>query len=315
MRDFARQVYAFVGLGLMGGAFVRALRPVLTEARKHGEFQALLSPRSGKTQSGKTEGPGPAQALAFDADPQVLIAAAEEGLIDRGFSEAGEMLALSDVVFLCLNPRSAEFFLRDHREEFKPGSLITDICGIKRSLLPLARELSAGNLDFIPGHPMAGSEKEGFANSRAFRFTGRNYILTPLPENRPENLAFLRDLIYRLGFSRIVETSAEDHDEKIAFTSQLCHVIAAALIDSSPDASITRFGGGSFEDLTRIAEFNASMWAELFTGNRDKLTGQIDRFAASLDRLRLLIDQSRGEELQNLLAGIREKRIKMESPR
>jgi prephenate dehydrogenase len=158
---------------------------------------------------------------------------------------------------------------------------------------------------------MAGSEKGGFANAERCDFRGKNYILTPLKRNKPENLAFLKDLIRRMGFGRVTETTAEDHDRKIAFTSQLCHVIAAALIDCEDDTAITRFGGGSFEDLTRIAMLNAPMWTELFIENRTALAGRIRQFERSLELIGDLIAKGDAPALEHALCRVRDRRSAM----
>jgi prephenate dehydrogenase len=158
---------------------------------------------------------------------------------------------------------------------------------------------------------MAGAEKGGFANAGMVSFKDKNYILTPIERNRPENLAFLKGLIRRMGFERITETSAADHDNKIAFTSQLCHVIAASLIDCEPDTEITRYGGGSFEDLTRIAMLNAPMWTELFLENGEYLMKRISAFEKSLDGIKSLIKNGKAEELQERLVAVRERRSAM----
>jgi prephenate dehydrogenase len=155
---------------------------------------------------------------------------------------------------------------------------------------------------------MAGSEKGGYKEAKRCNFTGKNYILTPLERNKAENLAFLKDLIYRMGFGCITETTAEDHDRKIAFTSQLCHVIAAALVDCEPDTSITRFGGGSFEDLTRIAMLNAPQWTELFLENKGQLLQRITQFEGSLDKLKCFIESGQKDKLQTFLQEVRERR-------
>jgi prephenate dehydrogenase len=196
-------------------------------------------------------------------------------------------------------------------DDFRSGALITDIAGIKGSIAAAVEKTLRSDLDFIPGHPMAGSEKGGYAQAGHCSFENRNYILTPLKRNRAENLEFLKDLIRRMGFGRITETTPEEHDRKIAFTSQLCHVIAAALIDCEGDREITRFGGGSFEDLTRIAMLNAPMWAELFLENKTALLRRIEQFEASLDALKALIAEGRGEALEQRLDAVRERRSAM----
>ena len=280
-----------VGLGLMGGAIARALR------EKCGVTQERL--------------------FVCDKESESLNAALKEKLAGRSFdvSDAGEMTALCDIVFLCLNPSSILRFIEKHKDSFKDGCLATDIAGTKASIAAAAEKFceyrKGSNIDFIPGHPMAGAEKSGFSNSSLCNFRGKNYILTPLARNKPENLEFLKSLITCMGFSRITEVTPEEHDRKIAFTSQLCHVIAAALIDCEGDTEITRYGGGSFEDITRIAMLNAPMWTELFTENRAALLNRINSFEKSLDELKSLIDNLQTEKLEAKLAVIRDRRISM----
>jgi prephenate dehydrogenase len=196
-------------------------------------------------------------------------------------------------------------------DAFRAGALITDIVGVKGKVVKAVEEKLKPGLEFIPGHPMAGAEKGGFVNAGLCNFNGKNYILTPLERNRPENLEYLKNLIYRMGFSRITSVKPLEHDRKIAFTSQLCHVIAAALIDCEADTEITRFGGGSFEDLTRIAMLNASLWAELFIENREELLRRIEQFKGSLDKLNALIAGGERDALEQRLLTVRERRAAM----
>ncbi|MDR3138364.1 MAG: prephenate dehydrogenase/arogenate dehydrogenase family protein [Treponema sp.] len=286
MKPIEDSTLGILGLGLMGGALAMALRN-----------RTVLGPRG--------------RLLAHDIDPGTLEAARAEGLIDGGFPSPGEMLGRCDVVFLCLNPSTLLRFMAEHMALFRPGALITDIAGIKGNIAAAMERDLREDLDFIPGHPMAGSEKGGFAQAGSCNFQGKNYILTPLKRNKPENLEFLKDLICRMGFGRITCTTAEEHDRKIAFTSQLCHVIAAALIDCESDRAITRFGGGSFEDLTRIAMLNAPMWTELFLENRRELLDRIKQFEGSLDKLKNFIAAGAREELLETLGAVRERRAAM----
>jgi prephenate dehydrogenase len=274
------------GLGLMGGALAMALRG------RCGVMRTNL--------------------LACDIDGETLAAAEREGLIggSRQADRAGEMLERCDLVFLCLNPSTLIRFVEQWEGAVKSGALITDIAGIKGSIAALAGRFRP-DADFIPGHPMAGAEKGGFANAALCDFRGKNYILTPIARNKTENLESLKSLIYRMGFGRVTETSAAEHDRKIAFTSQLCHVIAAALIDCEPDTAITRFGGGSFEDLTRIAMLNAPMWTELFIENRAALLDRVEQFERSLDALKALIGGEEAAELEKRLAAVRVRRAAM----
>jgi prephenate dehydrogenase len=274
-----------VGLGLMGGAIAMALQKICGSI------------------------------LAYDIDRTSLDAALAEGIIDEGVSRDGpeleDMLGRCDLVFLCLNPSRLIEFLETNMGAFKSGALLTDIAGIKGNIIAAVEKNLREDIEYIPGHPMAGAEKGGFANAKLCDFQGKNYILTPLARNKPENLEYLCDIIRRMGFGRITRTGAEDHDRKIAFTSQLCHVIAAALIDCESDTAITRFGGGSFEDLTRIAILNAPMWTELFIENRVELLARIEQFEGSLDILKELIAGERAGELEKLLGKVRERRAAM----
>ena len=289
MKTIENCVVSIVGLGLIGGAVAMAIRP--------------LKPR---------------RILALDADPASLEAAKAEGVIDDGWvnTDAGgastaAMLGQCDLVFLCLNPAGLLRFLEARMDAFRPGALITDIAGIKGCIVAAVEKNLRPDLDFIPGHPMAGSEKGGYAQARRCSFRNRNYILTPLKRNRRENLDFFKALVRRMGFGRITETTAEEHDRNIAFASQLCHIIAAALIDCEGDRDIARFGGGSFEDLTRIAMLNAPMWTELFLENKTELLRRVDQFAESLDAFRALVASGQGEALERRLEAVRERRSAM----
>jgi prephenate dehydrogenase len=273
----------------MGGAVAMALRRAMKDGDPH--------------YSGKI--------FAYDTNAETLAAAEEQGVIEKGFADPDAMLRQCDLVFICLNPSTLLRFMKTQMPNFKTGTLVTDIAGVKSGIVEAMETGLRDDLDYIPGHPMAGSEKGGFANAGHCDFHGKNYILTPLKRNRKENIEYLKNLIYRMGFSRITETSAAEHDTKIAFTSQLCHVIAAALIDCEADREITRFGGGSFEDLTRIAMLNAPMWTELFIENRDKLLARIEQFEGSLDALKTMIASGTENELVDRLTIVRDRRAAM----
>ena len=222
-----------------------------------------------------------------------------------------EMLALCDFVFVCFYPHMTVDFLAAHKNAFKKGSVVTDINGVKAEIFDRLAEIESENYDFIPGHPMAGGEKEGYAASNAAFFKNHNYILMPLASNKAENVEQFKRLITEMGFTQIVETDGRVHDHKIAFTSQLCHVIASALVNSAEDARVTQFGGGSFEDLTRIAMINAPLWTELFLANKAELVGHIEKFEKSLEVLKECIKNDKAEETKAYLEEVRVKRIEM----
>ena len=256
--------------------------------------------------------------FALDKNAESLNAAVTSGVINQGFSpaETKDMLAQADILFVCLYPEATLQFFREHKNDYKDGAIITDISGVKHDLAAALNkdEIRPSNAHLILGHPMAGGEKEGFAASRGEYFLNHNYILIK-PENGYDDekaVEKLRTIITRMGFTRITEVDADTHDNKIGFTSQLCHVVASAMVESAGDPEITSFGGGSFEDLTRIAMINAPLWTELFLANRKKLVAHIENFEAQLDNLKKLIETQDANGLKSLLTDVRTKRIQMQ---
>ena len=282
--------YGIVGLGIMGGSLAKAIR------------ENILSMSGAR-----------GRVLACNRSTACLFQAKAEGVVDQTFPSDAvrSMLSDCDVVFICLYPHATLDFLAQNRDAFKSGAIVTDISGVKGIFEERLPSLLRPDVDFIIGHPMAGGEKEGYAASSAKFFIQHNYILLPQPFNRAEDLQLIRDLVTAMGFTRITETDCPTHDYKIGFTSQLCHVIASALVESAEDEGITAFGGGSFEDLTRIAMINAPLWTELFVSNREKLVGHIDRFMARMTEFRNLIDGSDTDGLKALLEDTRERRVRM----
>ena len=256
--------------------------------------------------------------FALDKNNESLYAALTSGIIDKAFtpSETNKMLSEADMLFVCLYPAATLDFFRQHKNDYKNGAIITDISGVKHDLAAAldSGEIRPANAHLILGHPMAGGEKEGFAASRGEYFINHNYILIKPKGGYADEapVETFRKIIRRMGFSRITEVDADTHDNKIGFTSQLCHVVASAMVESAGDPEITSFGGGSFEDLTRIAMINAPLWTELFLANREKLTAHIESFASQLDTLKKLIETQDANGLQSLLADVRSKRIQMQ---
>ncbi len=282
--------YGIVGLGIMGGSFAKSIR------------ENILSIHGSK-----------GRVFACNRSTACLSQALSEGVVDRTFqsNDVRDMLKDCDVVFICLYPHATLDFLEQNKEAFKSGAVVTDISGVKGIFEERLPDILRKDVDFVIGHPMAGGEKEGYAASSAKFFIRHNYILLPQPFNREENLQLMRDLVTAMGFTRITETDCQTHDYKIGFTSQLCHVIASALVESAEDEGITAFGGGSFEDLTRIAMINAPLWTELFISNKEKLVCHIDRFMDRMAEFRKFIDGSESEALKSMLEDTRERRMRM----
>ncbi len=290
IKNAANLTYGFVGLGLMGGSFAKAIQSrILNETKGVGSI------------------------VACDLQEETLELAIKTGVIHKGYAikNVQEMLALCDVVFICLYPLATIDFLERYKDAFKKNALITDIAGVKSTIIKKLPNILREDLDFMCAHPMAGKEKGGFLEADAQIFKDRNYILIARNENTESHLDFFKWFVAKLGFKHLVVTDAQTHDHKIAFTSQLCHVIASALVDSAEDANITEFGGGSFESLTRIAMLNAPMWTELFSENKKELLLHIDSFEKSLEYLKELLEHNKTDELCKVLKQVREKRTLM----
>jgi len=294
MKKLADLTYGIVGLGIMGGSFAKSIRDnILCQANSKGKIYAC------------------------NRSTACLQQAISEGVVDKTFTsdKVQEMLPDCDVLFICLYPHATLDFMKTNKDFFKSGSIVTDISGVKGIFEKALPDLLRPDVDFIIGHPMAGGEKEGYANSSAKFFINHNYILLPQAFNKEDNLVLMRDLISAMGFTRITETTCDTHDYKIGFTSQLCHVIASALVESAQDEGITAFGGGSFEDLTRIAMINAPLWTELFISNKEKLAAHIDSFEAQMEEFKKYILEEDSEALKIKLEDTREKRLRMGSIR
>lgn len=298
--------FGFVGLGLMGGSIAKGIKD-----KVFGESFLTYDDGIKNQSTGKI--------FAVDKNPLTLKSALEENIIDRGFSieQTDQMLSECDFVFICLYPKATLDFLLEHKDAFKANSIVTDISGVKtllaQSFFENGKTGIRNDVDFILGHPMAGNEKEGYSFSNESIFEGRNYILMPQPSNKIENIDLLKNLITKLGIKRIIETDYKTHDHKIAFTSQLCHVIASSLVDSAEDNKITAFGGGSYEDLTRIALINAPLWTELFLSNKEELLSMISIFEKSLLKIKNAIIEDDSIELNKILSSVRQKRTEMKN--
>ncbi|MGI6160756.1 MAG: prephenate dehydrogenase [Christensenellales bacterium] len=258
-----------VGLGLMGGSFAMA-----AQGFKGGRI------------------------CAIDTDKQVMAAALKSGVIESG-SSSPDIISKADLAILCLNPADTISFIQRNAALFKPGSLVTDISGVKRAIHP-AIALLPPEVEYVGSHPMAGRECSGFKNAQKDLFKGANYIITP--ENASDkSVSLIRELAAYIGCSNIITSTAETHDRNIAYTSQLMHVLAAAIcFDSDLKASIG-FDGNSFRDCTRVAKLDPLMWSSLFALNADYLSSSVKKLEDSLGYLRLLIEGRNTKDIEQAL--------------
>lgn len=247
-----------VGLGVIGGSFAKALKKA-----------------------------GYENVFGVDVDLETLKKAEESKIIKKGSTTGKELFNEADLIILSIYPRLIVDFLNNNKRFFKKGTIITDTTGIKETLINDVLKIIPDDIDFIFGHPMAGREKKGidFASEQVFKEA--NYIITPTGRNNIKNLELVENLILEIGFKRVKKLTSQKHDEIIAFTSQLPHVMAVALINSDEeDRDTGKFIGDSYRDLTRIANMNEDLWSELFLGNRDNLLKSIENFESEVNLIK-----------------------------
>lgn len=251
-----------VGLGLIGGSYAKALK-------KKGFHVS-----------------------AIDTRQDTIDYALERGIIDEGYTEpVKEAFDRAELLIFALYPDVFLTFVCEHQHQFRKNAVLTDVTGVKGCIVYEIQAMLRDDLEFIAAHPMAGREVYGVENSDDRIFQNANYIVVPTDKNSPDAIALCKMLGAVLGFSRISTLSPEEHDEMIAFVSQLTHVIAISLMTCSDHTHLADYTGDSFRDLTRIARINDTMWSALFDLNKDALLRQMDIFEKEFNTLRKILEQ------------------------
>lgn len=237
--------------------------------------------------------------------------ALERGMIERGASSPDpEIIGDADLIVIALYPHTVISWIAENQEYFKSGAVVTDVTGVKGSVVGAVQRILRPDVEFIAAHPMAGREKSGIKYSDDTIFRVANYIIVPTEKNTEDAIEICRALGETLGFARISTLSPDEHDEMIAFLSQLTHCIAVSLMCASDNPELNKYTGDSFRDLTRIAKINDEMWSELFIANKEKLLREMDSFKEKFteleDALRLE-DREKMREMMKLSTARREK--------
>ena len=250
-----------VGLGLLGGSYAKVLK----------RFGFHVS--------------------AITLEQSSIDYALKENIIDEGSVELDErIIGEADLVIFALYPHVFVEWIKKNQGLLKSGALITDVTGVKRSVVYQIQDMLRPDVEFIAAHPMAGREVSGVENSSDRMFFGANYIVTPTAKNTPEAIETCIELGRLLGFSNVTTLSPEEHDEMIGFLSQLTHCIAITLMTCNDKENMEKFTGDSFRDLTRIARINDLMWSELFVANKDVLLDQMNLFMDKFMALKTMLE-------------------------
>lgn len=268
-----------IGLGVIGGSYAKALTD------------------KGYTVSCITK---------EDADIKYAL---ERGMISYGTTEIDEeLIKNSELIIFALYPTTFVEWVEKYQHLFTKGTLITDVTGVKSSVVYKVQEVLRDDVEYIPAHPMAGRERSGVEYADPSVFNGANYIVTPTEKNSREAIRICRKLGDELGFARISELTPEAHDEMIAFLSQLTHCIAVVLMNCNDSEGLEKYTGDSFRDLTRIAKINDRMWSELFLMNKEALLAEMDKFIEEFTEFRTYLANEDGKRMREKMRASAQRR-------
>lgn len=274
------KIYGFIGLGLIGGSIARAIR------EKH--------PAS--------------RIIAYDINETALQTALSDGVINEAATTINEQFSCCDYLFLCAPVQKNDENLAAVKKIITPACLLTDVGSVKSEIHEAIR--SAGlERQFVGGHPMAGSERTGYVNSRALLLENAYYILSPTDSVPVEKVEEYRDLVASLGAIPLILDCAQ-HDYATAAISHLPHIIAAALVNlvkssDNEDGTMKMIAAGGFKDITRIASSSAQMWQQICLTNTDNIASLLDDYINSLTRIRTNLCNRNGDALYELFDSAR----------
>lgn len=242
------------------------------------------------------------EVYGFDTHEETLRFVKDEKILDDASSDAKDILSKGDLVIICLYPRETMQFISENLEHFKPGAIVTDAAGLKIDITAFFESLGEkrSDIDFIGGHPMAGSEKKGYENASAALMQSATFLLTPHSGNCKKSIAKLTAFLYEIGFGDVVCLSAEEHDELVAYTSHLPHIIANSLLACGPLKNTKPLEGGSFRDVTRVGKMNTALWQELILSNQPNVLKYLDQFEKQIEAVRQAILKNDAHELITL---------------
>ena len=271
MLDTSKNIL-IVGLGLIGGSYAKALRKL--------GFKI--------------------SAITLNQDD--IDYAVENGIIDEGFTEPNpEVLGKAELIVFALYPKVFMEWIEKYQKFLKPGALLTDVTGVKSSVVYKIQDMLRPDVEFIAAHPMAGKEVYGVQNSDPKIFHGANYIVTPTEKNTDSAIQDCLELGRLMGFNNVSILTPEKHDEMIGFVSQLTHCIAVSLMNCYDGEKLQDYTGDSFRDLTRIARINDEMWSELFLLNKETLLDQMDKFLSEFGKLRDTLENNDRETMREMM--------------
>lgn len=264
-------IVGVVGLGLIGGSFAKAYA------------------KDGHT------------VYAYDIDNSILKFSILSGVVTDELTN--DKLSQCDLILICTYPQAAIKYLESVGKHIGEKPVVIDCCGTKRIVVEKCMKIAAKHgFTYVGGHPMAGTQFSGYKYSKETLFNRAPMVIVPPRYDDVNLLSRVKELLAPSGFGRISVTTAEIHDEKIAYTSQLAHIVSNAYIKSPTARGHKGVSAGSYKDLTRVAWLNPQMWTELCLENRDYLIDEIDILIENLGQYREALEKNDKESLIKIFA-------------
>ena len=276
---------SIIGCGLIGSSIFKALK-------KKGSVKKLIT---------------------FDNDESVTKIIKKEKLTDKIVSSLEEAVHDSQLVLISTPLSSFESIVGSLKKYLKPGTILTDTNSVKKGPNEIIKKINLKNVSWIPGHPVAGTEKSGPISGTAELFENRWTILSPSSEADPSDIKKVSDLWESIG-SKVKIMSATDHDKILSLTSHLPHVIAYNIVKTTTDnnkklkTDIIRYSAGGLRDFTRIAASNPTMWKDIFIDNSDLIIDAINNFSRNLEEFKKIIAEKDGKKLLSIFEKAKESR-------
>lgn len=251
---------------------------------------------------------------AIDVRAEAIEYALGKGMISSGRTEPErDYVSGFDLIVFALYPHLFTEWIKKYQDFIKSGALLTDVTGVKVSVVYEVQRILRRDLEFIGAHPMAGRETSGVENAKKEIFKDANYIVTPTEKNSEAAIVACKALGKALGFKSISVLTPEKHDEMIGFLSQLTHCIAVSLMVCKDTDELAQYTGDSFRDLTRIAKINDEMWSELFSLNKRELVAQMELFEEKFNALKKSIERDDTEGVRAMMRLSTERRKRCEA--
>lgn len=263
-------IVGIVGIGLIGGSMAKAYK-----------------------EDGHT-------VYVYDIDKSIVEFAKLSGVIDDSLTK--DNISACDIVILALTPKNTINYLKENSIYFKKEQLVIDCCGTKKEVCREGFRLSQKyGYTFVGGHPMAGRQFSGFKNSRADLFKDATMAIVPPKYDDIELFDKIKTALLPAKFGRYTIWTSENHDEIIAFTSQLAHIVSNAYMKSPTARQHKGLSAGSYKDLTRVAYLNAPMWTELFMENKENVLRELDTIISSMTQYKNALENDDAKALCSLL--------------